>query len=155
AAAADRARQAGRPRGPNAPAAEDRLANLIPAVKKLLPAAPDRMVVGIAQVIERAEAEGAAFTALRDKASAASKTATTSSALLANRKSDAAAAHWGMQSFYIYGDESDVSVSGHLAAVAEFLKGSSACGDLPWTNYLWFPMLEDLPLRAWQTFWHA
>ena len=33
--------------------------------------------------------------------------------------SDLAAAHWGMQSFYVYGDEGEVSVSGHLTAAAE------------------------------------
>ena len=43
----------------------------------------------------------------------------------------------------------------HLAAAAEFLKGKSNEGDLPPTNYLWFSMLEDLPLRCWQTFWRA
>src|SRR5262249_7707685 len=61
----------------------------------------------------------------------------------------------GMQSFHTYGEEGEVSVSGHLAAAAEFLKGEAKAGDLPRTNYLWFSMLADLPLRSWQAFWRA
>ncbi|MBI2807918.1 MAG: hypothetical protein HYX68_23285 [Planctomycetes bacterium] len=155
AAAEDRAQQKGKLRGPSVHATENRLVNLLPAVKALLPGAPERMVVGIARVIERAESESAAFTALRDKASADSKKQPDSSSLIVNTRSDNAAAHWGMTAFHIYGDEGNASVSGHLAAAAEFLKGHVKPGDLPRTNYLWFSMLEDLPLRAWQTFWRA
>ncbi len=57
--------------------------------------------------------------------------------------------------FHTYGDRGQASISEHLAAAAEFLKGTSQGGDLPQTNYLWFSMLEDLPLRCWQTFWRA
>jgi hypothetical protein len=134
---------------------EGALTNLLPAVKKLLPTAPERMVMGIARLVERAERESAAFDALRNKASAGSTKETTSTSLVANRKADIAASHWGMQPFNIYRLEETVLFSEHLAAAAEFLKGTSQGGDLPRTNYLWFSMLEDLPLRCWQTLWRA
>ncbi len=155
AAAEDRAQQVRQPRARGADEAETPLTNLLPAVKKLLPTAPERMALGVARVIERAEGEAAALAALRNKASADSRRGTTSAALAAYRKTDQAAAPWGLQTIYTYGNAGDVSVSEHLAAAAAFLKGESAAGELPRTNYLWFPMLEDLPLRAWQTFWRA
>jgi hypothetical protein len=155
AGAEDRAQQAGKLRGRSAEATKDRLARLLCAVKKLLPTAPERMVVGIAQVIERAETASASFTTLRDKNSAEAKQETSGVTLLVNRKSDRAAAQWGLQSFYTYGGGEEISVSEHLTAAAEFLRGESDGGDLPHTNYVWFSMLEDLPLRSWQSFWRA
>ena len=113
------------------------------------------MALGIARVVEQAERESAAFTELLGKSSAASKQESPSSALVAHPKSDSAAAQWGMELFQIYGHEGPASVSEHLAATAAFLKGESRAGDLPRTNYFWFSMLEDLPLRAWQTFWRT
>ncbi|HEY7428420.1 MAG TPA: hypothetical protein VH682_29580, partial [Gemmataceae bacterium] len=134
---------------------ENPLTNLLPAVKNLLPTAPERMAVGIARLIERAEKASASFTALRDKASTNSTKETSGAASALNRKSDVAAALWGLPSFQIYNDEGQVSVSEHLAAAVAFLKGTSKAGDLPQTNYRWFPMLENLPLRCWQTFWRV
>lgn len=154
AAAKDREHQPGKRRGAGADT-ENPLANLLPTVKALLPTAPECMALGIARVIERAERECAAFSGLRDNASADSKKETKGSTRIVNRKIDSAAAHWGLQSFYMYGEEGDVSVSGHLTESAAFLKGESKGGELPRTNYLWFSMLEDLPLRSWQTFWRA
>ena len=113
------------------------------------------MAAGIARLIERAEHESATFNALRDKTNAESKNETKSSARVVNRKSDSAAAQWGMHLFHVYGHAGEVSVSGNLAAAVAFLKGESKGGDLPRTNYLWFSMLEDLRLRGWQTYWRA
>ena len=78
-----------------------------------------------------------------------------SAAIVVNRKSDLAAAHWGLPSFHIYGTKESRPVTRNLHAAAEFLKGNSEAGDLPRTNYLWFSMLEKLPLRCWQTYWRA
>jgi hypothetical protein len=155
AAAVDRAHGEGKLHGPSAHATETRLTTLLPAVKTLLPTAPERMAIGIARLVERAEGESAAFTALRDKASADSNKETARSALVVHRKSDSAATQWGMQLFHVYGPGADASVSAHLAAAAAFLKGEAKAGDLPRTNCLWFSMLEDLSLRSWQTFWRA
>jgi len=131
------------------------LSKLLPAVKKLLPTAPERMVIGVARIIERADRERAAFTTLRDKSTAESRSTTQTSSRVANRKSDFGAAHWGLNAFHIYVEEAETSVSNHLVAAAEFLKGDGKAGELPRSKYLWFPMLHDLPLRAWQTFWRA
>ena len=143
------------PRGGAEQRPESPLTNLLPAVKKLLPTAPERMAVGVARLIERAERESVAFTALRDKTIADSTKETQSIAPVVNRKNDLAANQWGLPEFRTYGREDAVSISEHLAAAVEFLKGNSNGGDLPQTNYLWFSMLEDLPLRCWQTFWRA
>jgi hypothetical protein len=155
AAAEDRAQQKGPRRGVAFEPPENPLPNLLAAVKNLLPSAPERMALGVAREVERAEGEGAALTALRDKVGAESTNETDSSAPDVNRRSDLAAIHWGMEAFYTYGNETPFSVSAHLAASAAFLKGASKAGDLPRTNFLWFSMLEDLPLRAWQTLWRA
>ncbi len=156
AAAEDRTQGEGKLRGPSAHATETRLPNLLAAVKNLLPTAPERMALGVARVIERAENESATFNTLREKASAESHKDTASSALVVNRKSDVAAAFWGMPVFQIYGHEKgEASLSEHLAAVAKFLKGESKGAELARTNYLWFSMLADLSLRCWQTFWRA
>lgn len=154
-AAEDREQHKGASRGGSKGPPENPLTELLPAVKKLLPTAPAPMVVGVARIIERAEHERAAFAVLCERAKADSKKDTRSSALLVNRKSDLAAAQWGMQSFHTYDHEGDVSVSAHLASVSEFLKGEAKGCDLPRTNYFWFAMLEDLPLRCWQTFWRV
>src|SRR5262249_43723208 len=120
-----------------------------------LPTAPARLVVGVARVIEQAEQRATAFATLRDKASADVTKETTSAAIVANRKSDLAAAHWGLQSYSTYGEEGSTSLSAHLQGAAEFLKGHFEAGDLPRTNYHWFPMLEKLPARCWKTYWRA
>ncbi len=132
---------------------ETPLTNLLPAVKQFLPTAPERMVLGIARLIERAEQASAEFTALRDKAAADATKESTSAASGPRRKSDLAAAHWGLTRFSVYDREEQFSVSEHLAAATAFFKGDSEAGNLPQTDYLWFPMLENLPLRCWQTFW--
>ena len=105
------------------------------------------MVLGVAGVIERAGRVSAEFIALRDKAIADSTKETGSATSVVNRMSDLAAAQWELSHFQIYGHDRQPSVSEHLASVAEFLKGTSKGGELPPTKYLWFPMLEDLPLR--------
>lgn len=147
-------REAGKQRGRGSPTPEERLTRLVPALKKLLPTAPSRMHLGIAQLLERAERECLAFTDLRDQANANSTKATQGAASAAYHLSDSGAAHWGMDAFYTYGAD-NTSVSGHLAAAAAFLKGESKGGELPRTNYVWFSLLEDLPLRCWQTLWRA
>jgi hypothetical protein len=154
AAAEDREQpQVGR-RGGQEPA-ENPLPSVLTAVKKFLHKAPERMATGIARVIEKAGQESAAFVAFRDKMGADSKKETRSSALVVNRRIDIAAAHWGMRAFQIYGHEAGASVSAHLTASAEFLKGESRGGELPRTNCYWFSILEDLSLRCWQAFWRA
>ena len=40
-----------------------------------------------------------------------------------DRQRDIAAAHWGLHALQNYGNNGQISVSEHLAAVAEFLKG--------------------------------
>ena len=155
AAGKDRALLASARRAPSGEAPVSPLANLLPAVKKLLSSAPERMTLGIARVIERAERESAAFTTLRDKSVADSKGETKKSSRVDNRKCDLAAEHWGLRTFTLYGREKNASIGDHLSAVADFLKGDSKPGDLPLTNYLWFSMLSELPLRAWQTFWRT
>jgi hypothetical protein len=155
-AAADREERKGTLATPNkTQPVEGRLVKLLPAVRKLLPTAPERMVVGVAGIIERAEAEAAAFTSLREQASADSRKDAGSQTAVVNRKSDQAAAQWGLPAYHVYGHEGNVSVSAHLSAVATFLKGETSAGELPRTSYLWFGMLEDLPLRCWQTLWRA
>ncbi len=134
---------------------ENPLTKLLPEVKKMLPSAPERMALGVARVIERAERESAAFIALRDSANADSTKHAASSDMVVYRKSDQTAAQWGLQAFHIYGHEGDESVSAHLAAAAAFLKGEAKACELPRTKWLWFAMLEDLPMRCWQTFWRA
>jgi hypothetical protein len=114
------------------------------------------MALGVARVIEKAEQQRDVFVTLRDKAAADSSKETASSSLVVNLQSDAAAGQWGLQKLYVYGDEgAEASVSAHLTAAADFLKGDSKGGDLPRTDYIWFSMLEDLPLRSWQTLWRA
>jgi hypothetical protein len=154
AAAEDRAQEKGKLRGRSAQAAETRLTTLLPAVKEFLPAAPARMATGIARLIEQAGRAGATFAALMEKVRADATREAGSSAKLAHRKSDLAAALWGLEALSVY-DEEEVSVSAHMTAAAEFLKGQSAGGDLPRTNYVWFSLLADLPVRSWQTFWRA
>ena len=129
--------------------------NLLSALKKLLPEAPKRLALGIAHVIEQAAQFSADLTALRDKASADRTKETTSATSVVNRQSDLAAAHWGLPVLQTYGHNPPSSLSEHLAAVAEFLKGTSKGGELPKVNHLWFSMLEDLPLRSWQAYWRA
>jgi hypothetical protein len=153
AAEEDRALEQVVPRGSGKTAAERK--NTLSAVKKLLPGAPERMVLGVAGVIERAGRVSAEFIALRDKASADSTKETGSATSVVNHMSDLAAAQWELSHFQIYGHDRQPSLSEHLASVAEFLKGASKGGELPPTKYLWFPMLEDLPLRAWQASWRA
>jgi hypothetical protein len=132
------------------------LAKLLPAVKQWLPTAPERMALGVARLIEQAEKAGSSYTTLRDASAAAATNKVASSvALLQHRKSDTAAAHWGLTGFRIYGDEGEASVSAHLLAVAEFLKGSAKAGPLPRTTHNWFTMLDNLPLRFWQSYWRA
>jgi hypothetical protein len=155
AAAEDRESEGRVPHGINEEPLQSPLTKLLPAIKKLLPTAPERMAVGIARVVENAERESAAFATLREKASTDLTKETGRAASFVNRQSDIAAARWGLPSFHMYGREGQVSVSEHLAAAAEFLEGTSKGGDLPPTNYLWFWMLEELPLRAWQTYWRA
>jgi hypothetical protein len=153
AAAEDRAREQDVPRGSGKGPVERK--NLLAAVKRLLPEAPERMALGVASVIERAGQECADFIALRDKASTESTKETQSATSVINRKSDIAAVHWGLRAFQTYGDDRQISLSEHLAAVAAFLKGTSKGGDLPQTNCRWFSMLENLPLRCWQAYWRA
>ena len=126
----------------------------LPPSSKRRPAPPSAWLWG-SRVIERAERELAVFATLRTKASSDSEGKNGASTFVVNRKSDLAAAQWGMQAFHIYGHEGDVSISTHLAAAAAFLKGEAKPGDLPRTNYVWFSMLEDLSLRPWQTFWRV
>jgi hypothetical protein len=156
AAAADRAIEPDMPPGGRSKETpRNPLTNLLPAVKQLLPTAPERMAAGVARLIERAERATSEFTALRDKASAESTEETTSTASFVNRQSDLAATHWGMQSLHTYRRGVNVSISEHLVAAAEFLKGNSLGDKLPPANFLWFALLEDLPLRTWQTFWRT
>jgi hypothetical protein len=155
AAGEDRAQEKGKLHGPSVHATETRLVNLLPAVKKLLPTAPQRMVLGIARLIERAGHQAAAFTDLRHKASTDSDKETKTSALTIHHKSDLAASHWGLRAFHLHGEHGEISVSAHLAESAQFIKGKSPAGTLPRTNFLWFSMIEDLPVRSWQTFWRA
>ncbi len=155
AAATDRAAAEAAPRVSGKGPVENPLTTLLPAVEKLLPTAPERLSVGVARVVEHAEREAAAFGALREKALAESKSESTGAATTDHRKSDLAAAHWGLESYHVYGEEGPTSVSDHLHSVAQFLKGDRDAGDLPRTNYNWFPMLDKLPLRCWQTYWRA
>jgi hypothetical protein len=156
AAAADREQQSVTVRIGATEAPERPVPNLLAAVKTLLPTAPERLALGVARMIEHAEQASAAFTALRDKTSADGSKETETSALVADRKSDAAAAHWAMpQLHHSIGGEGGFSVSDHLSAAAKFLKGERNAGELPPTGYLWFAMLESLPSRCWQTFWRV
>lgn len=127
----------------------------LPAVKQLLPTAPERLAVGVARIIRHAEREGFALASLRDKTAEESTKETSATSLVVHRTSDAAAAHWGMRQFHIYGDKGNVSVSANIAAAAAFLKGEAKAGPLPPTNYLWFDMIENAALACWQAYWRA
>lgn len=153
AAAQDRELNKGARRAADAPPAP--LTHLVPAVKQWLTTAPERMALGIGRVIERAEAESASLTALRSKMAADAKKETGAATMIVQRKSDLAAAQWGLRHFHVYAHEGDVSVTAHLAAVAEFLKGEAPAGELPRTDYQWFPMLENSNLACWQSYWRA
>jgi hypothetical protein len=146
-------------RAPAATGSKDKpksvLQNLIPAVKKLLPGAPERMILGIARIVEDAESDSAEFIALRDKANSEATEGPKLTGVTVDHNSDIAAEHWGMRKFHQHGHDRPVSVSQHLVSAAEFLKGKSPAGDLPPTDYLWFSMLENLPLHCWQTYWRA
>src|SRR5262249_13169789 len=90
AAAADRApeqgtRHSGKDRPPNP------LKHLLPAVKTLLPPAPERMAMGAARLIECAERGSVAFSTLCDKTKADSAKETHSATLVVYRESDLAA----------------------------------------------------------------
>ena len=156
AAAADREERRGQRTKKEEDGASSPMTRLLPAVKKFLPKAPERMAVGIARVIEKAEREGAEFIALREKVQAESQRESSRSSLVVHREIDQAAAAWGLEHLQMYGEERrGASVSAHLVQAAAFLKGESKGGDLPRTNYLWFWMLGDLPLRCWQTLWRV
>ncbi|MFO0960355.1 MAG: hypothetical protein U0800_23455 [Isosphaeraceae bacterium] len=127
------------------------LDSLLPAVKKLLPKAPERLAIGVARVIERAEARASEYSALVDKA--AEDPAGRS--IVEDRRADLAAKHWGLRAYHIYGHEGTVSVGANMGAAAAFLKGEAKAGPLPRTDCLWFPMLENLPTRAWGTYWRV
>lgn len=154
AAAEDRAREKAPRAGGGKEPAENPLTSLLPAVKKRLPTAPERLALGVARTIEQAEQRAADFATLRDKASADATKETTSGSLVLNRKSDLAAVHWGLQQYRTYGDAS-ASISGHLQAAAEFLKGNSDAGALPRMTFLWFSLLQKLPVRCWKTYWRV
>lgn len=129
------------------------LTSLLPAVKHMFPTAPERLAIGVARVVEHAQRASSAFLAMRDKAKADQQSGKSSNQ--ADRKSDLAAAQWNLQGFYLYGDEGKASVSAHATASAEFFKGNAKAGELPRTNFVWYSMLENLPLRSWQTYWRA
>ena len=125
------------------------------SVKKFVPTAPERLIKGIAGTVADAEKAAADFTAVREKTFADLKKAARPSAQADGAKSSLAAAQWRMRAFNDSRSDTKGSVSDHLLAVAEFFKGEAPAGDLPRTNYLWFPLLENLPLDAWRTFWRA
>jgi hypothetical protein len=134
---------------------ESSLTTLLAAVGQLLPTAPERMVLGVARVIEHAARAQAAFIELRDRTTVGAKDESKVSARVVNLRSDAAAAHWGMEPDTGFGNGDDVSVSGNLTAAAQFLKGEIDGGELPPTRYVWFSILVHLRLRCWQTFWRV
>jgi hypothetical protein len=154
AAAADREQTHAACPGRSDIAPQNPLWHLLPVVTKLLPTAPERMTLGVARVIERAEQAGAEFLALRDRTAAAA-TRETTAVIVAHRQADRAAAPWRLPPFRNYAHESPVSIREHLTAAVAFLKGNAEPGELPRTNYLWFPMLENLGLRCWQTYWRV
>ena len=156
AASADRAAAAATPKVAGKAPAENPLTTLLPAVKGLLPTAPDRLAVGVARVVERAEREAAAFAELRDKALADSKKGPTSAATVDHRKSDLAAAQWGLQEYQTYGAEGlDLPRRAPAFGLAVPEGGSRSCANSRGRSHNWFPMLEKLPLRCWQTYWRA
>jgi hypothetical protein len=154
AAAVDRGNQIVR-RGPEGEPPPGPIDATLPAVKKLLPTAPERLAIGVARIVRRAEQEGCALNSLRDKAVAESADETKASSAVVHGASDFAAAQWGLRHFHIYGEKGEVSVSANIAAAAEFLKGNAKAGPLPRTDYMWFPMVENAGLACWQTFWRA
>jgi hypothetical protein len=155
AAAEDRNREKPTRQSPGNEPPENPLTTLIPIVKKLLPKAPERLVIGVARVVERTEREAAIFDALREKAHSDSTRPTATSSITENRKSDLGATHWGLETYSISGEEGRASVTENLLESAEFLKGNSPAGELSTTRFLWFPMLENLPLRCWKTYWRV
>ncbi|MHB1559928.1 MAG: hypothetical protein ACYC61_20960 [Isosphaeraceae bacterium] len=155
AAAADRATAAAAPKVPGKGAAENPLTTLLSTVKTLLPSAPERLVRGIAHIVESADKEAAAFAEVRDRALAEAKDGSTATAAAANHLAGPAAAHWGLEDFERYNVAAATSFVEHLQAVTQFLKGDREAGELPKTKYDWFPMLENLSLRCWQTYWRV
>jgi hypothetical protein len=155
AASADRTREEALRQGAGKEPAENPLTTLLPAVKALLPTAPERLAVGVARLVERAERGAAAFTDFRDRSLAEATTETTSAAIVVNRRSDLAAAQWGLVAGSSWPSDQSLSLSEHLRAAAGFLQGNRGTGDLPKTNHQWFTLLEKLPLRCWQTYWRV
>jgi hypothetical protein len=127
----------------------------LPAVKKLLPTAPERLAIGIARIVRHAEQEGFALASLREKAKEESTKETSAASVVVHGASDAAAPQWGMRYFHVYNDQGAVSVSANIAAAAEFFKGQAKAGPLPLTNFVWFAMIENAALVCWQSFWRA
>lgn len=155
AASEDRAREKAPRQGGAKEPVDNPLPSLTAAIKKFLPTAPARLALGLAHVIEHAERLGAEFAAQREKFSAEASKETSNSALVLDRNSDRAAAKWELPDVNRYGTDDSTSISTHLRDAAEFLKGRTGAGELPGTDYVWFSMLEKLPVLCWKTYWRA
>jgi hypothetical protein len=129
------------------------LVNLLQALKKLLPQAPERMIQGIARIVELAEKESDAFAVYRKKIVHESRGESTESSLVRNQQLDSALAQWRLDDVRSYGMPDGISTSVHLSAAAAFLKGETEAGDLGFTRHVWFSAIQSLSLRCWQVYW--
>ena len=127
---------------------------LLPAVQKLIPDAPGPLQIGLAQTVLLAAEQAAAFTAIRDSATAEEPGKKASAIGTRDITVDAAAANWGFEAYHSYGNN-EMSLSAHMSAVVDFLKGDAGEVDLPPTNIHWFPMLGPISMKAWQAMWSA
>ncbi len=128
---------------------------LLAAVQKFLPKAPQRMVIGVADIISRAEHEAVIFSDKREQMIAESQKKPAKTAPILNQKIDESALSWGLQRIDSRPKDSVPSLSTHLKAAAVFLKGEEEPGELPVTDAIWFSMLDQLPIRCWAAHWHA
>ncbi len=127
---------------------------ILPVVEKLIPQAPEPLQLGVARTVQLAAEQAAAFTAIRDSATAGKSGQQISATGARDPKVDAAAAHWGFETYYSYSDD-EMSLSAHLNAVVEFLKGDVSEADLPPTDFHWFPLLGPISMKAWEAMWLA
>lgn len=130
----------------------DAPSSILESVEKLFPKIPERFALGIVGIVQYAEQLRSTFMSTRNRLAEEAENDTGSSEVL-NQKIDASAQLWNMPNIHIYGQSA--SFAQHLTAVSSFLKGEQESGPLPIVNYQWFKLLDDLPLRAWQTYWRA
>jgi hypothetical protein len=120
---------------------------------KLFPAAPARLIKGIARIARVAADEKAAVQSLLKRLEPQQEGAATSPSF------NTEIAGQGFKEFVLdqpsnlaiyYSSES--SLGDHIASLTQYLSGQEI-ESLPKTHQFWFSLIEDLPSVVWRTFW--